>query len=230
MPKLHFFVTFFYSNEQKSGETRSHANLMLWCRERRTQRTFSSSFSMIRTMSLPSADRGKWQKWQKRQDLLVKAAEMAWNVMIRNNIDLAMAWHDGKSVALSRSRSLALSLALWPSLALALPLSLSFSLSRFHSCSLAFALSLPRSLTLALTLSGSHTLWLALTLSRSLSRSLAHSHALSLSRFCALSISLSYFTKDHFRDEGTKTFPWNGGKKYRLTPVEEMTSFMILAL
>ena len=166
-------------------------------------------------MSLPSADHVKWQKWLKRQDWLVIEAEMAWNVMIRNDIDLAMTWHDGKSGALS--------LALWLSLSLSGPLSCSLALS----LSLALAIAIAFTLALLLTLSCSH----AFSLSRCLAFLLSCSFALSLLRSCSLYLSLflSYFTRYHFCDEETKTFPWNGGKKYWLTPVDEMKSFMILA-
>ena len=144
MPKLKFFCELFFSNEQKSGETSSFANLKLGSRERWKQRTFMSSYSMKRTMSLSSTDQMKWQEWQKRQDWLVIAAEMAWNVMIRNDIDLAMTLSLSGPLALwpslCRSRSLAVSLSCACSFALTISLLLSCS------CACAFALALALSL------------------------------------------------------------------------------------
>ena len=95
--------------------------------------------------------------------------------MIRNNIDLVMTYHVGKSVALSLllsgplSRSLAFSLLL----------------SHSHSCSLALLLAL------------------AILLSRSRSYALVLTLALSLALALALFLSQSYFTRDHFRDKET---------------------------
>ena len=113
-------------------------------------------------MSLSSGDQMKWQKWQKGQDWLVIAAEMAWNVMIRNDIDLAM------TLSLSGPLSRSLALSLWPSLSRSLALALSLSLSRSLALSLSLLLSRSRYLALAISLSLSRSRYLALALSLSL--------------------------------------------------------------
>ena len=109
-------------------------------------------------MSLSSGDQMKWQKWQKGQDWLVIAAEMAWNVMIRNDIDLAM------TLSLSGPLSRSLALSLWPSLSRSLALALSLSLSRSLALSLAISLSLSLSRSRYLALALSLSLWLFLSL------------------------------------------------------------------